>query len=377
MAVRHGKGTTAELRLSTKSWLYGSEASVFNTDVMLSMMMSLIRTAQMSLDPINWSRLTAIQQDGPHCTAFAPRVPQISKRNSSLAGSKALHNVEYLSLDCEQSVQRLRARGYNTILCECKAHAKERGDLGQCIQKHLRFFLFEDENDVVCIFQINRIFIGIHLNARVLKTFQCSSHYIVDHKSLSVGTSADTTKTMKFPVVRLLHRHRQMNRRVTTINRYPSKQGSFGPVTYGDINPCTSCRSGPWIARGTPIDCSNQWSISFTSVVHMATYFFPIKRSIPSTRNAGPGNDAGIRPGKGAIDQKRYLEVEPMVVNGKTCANYAMIIIIRCITFVTATLERSRHRIRNQKRDKLQFPKWHTRLLVSKRKFHNRNAHGH
>ncbi|KAG5450958.1 hypothetical protein CSKR_105286, partial [Clonorchis sinensis] len=66
--------------------------------------------------------------------------------------------------------------------CISTMHTKGRDDFGQFIQKHLRLLLFEDENDVVCILQLNNVFFTGYLNTRVLETLQRSSHYLIDHE---------------------------------------------------------------------------------------------------------------------------------------------------------------------------------------------------
>ncbi|GAA50525.1 vacuolar protein sorting-associated protein 26B [Clonorchis sinensis] len=43
--------------------------------------------------------------------------------------------------------------------------------------------LFEDDDDVVCIFQINKVFVRGYLNTGVLKTFQRFSYYLIDNGS--------------------------------------------------------------------------------------------------------------------------------------------------------------------------------------------------
>ncbi|KER25231.1 hypothetical protein T265_07271 [Opisthorchis viverrini] len=51
------------------------------------------------------------------------------------------------------------------------------------MSEYLRLLLlFEHENDVVCIFQIDKVFFTGYLNTRVLETLQRSSHYFIDHK---------------------------------------------------------------------------------------------------------------------------------------------------------------------------------------------------
>ncbi|KAG5450529.1 hypothetical protein CSKR_101690 [Clonorchis sinensis] len=60
----------------------------------------------------------------------------------------------------------------------------QRSNFSQFIEKHLCLpFLFKDENDVVCIFQIDKVFFKSSLNTGIYKSFQRSSHYIVDHES--------------------------------------------------------------------------------------------------------------------------------------------------------------------------------------------------
>ncbi|KER28139.1 hypothetical protein T265_04970 [Opisthorchis viverrini] len=62
-------------------------------------------------------------------------------------------------------------------------HTKGRDDFGQFIQEYLRLLvLFEHENDVVCIFQIDKVFSTGYLNTRALETFQRSSHDFIDHE---------------------------------------------------------------------------------------------------------------------------------------------------------------------------------------------------
>ncbi|GAA52485.1 hypothetical protein CLF_108152, partial [Clonorchis sinensis] len=38
------------------------------------------------------------------------------------------------------------------------------------------------ENDIICIFQTEKVFVGSYLKTRSLKNFQCSSHYFIDHE---------------------------------------------------------------------------------------------------------------------------------------------------------------------------------------------------
>ncbi|KER23097.1 hypothetical protein T265_08950 [Opisthorchis viverrini] len=63
----------------------------------------------------------------------------------------------------------------------CKVQTKGQDDFCQFIQKQLRLLLlFEHENDVVCIFQIDKAFFTGYLNTMVSETFQRSSHYFID-----------------------------------------------------------------------------------------------------------------------------------------------------------------------------------------------------
>ncbi|KAG5447306.1 hypothetical protein CSKR_110153 [Clonorchis sinensis] len=62
-------------------------------------------------------------------------------------------------------------------------HTKGRDDSDQFIQKHLRLLLlFEDENDIVCIFQIDKVFAAGYVNTGVLEAFQRSSHEFIDRE---------------------------------------------------------------------------------------------------------------------------------------------------------------------------------------------------
>ncbi|KER26924.1 hypothetical protein T265_05911 [Opisthorchis viverrini] len=62
-------------------------------------------------------------------------------------------------------------------------HTKGRDDFDQFIQEYLRLLLlFEHENDVVCIFQIDKVYFTGYLNTRVLETLQSSSHYFIDYE---------------------------------------------------------------------------------------------------------------------------------------------------------------------------------------------------
>ncbi|GAA54980.1 hypothetical protein CLF_106296 [Clonorchis sinensis] len=71
----------------------------------------------------------------------------------------------------------------------CLKKLKKKGNTGHpCLsplnvvtQKHLRL-LFENENDVVWIFQIDKGFVSGYLIIGILKTFHCSSHYLIDHE---------------------------------------------------------------------------------------------------------------------------------------------------------------------------------------------------
>ncbi|KAG5443935.1 hypothetical protein CSKR_100817 [Clonorchis sinensis] len=65
-------------------------------------------------------------------------------------------------------------------------HTKGRDDFGQFIQKHLRLLLFEDENDVICIFHIDKVFVTGFWNTGIVETFQRSSHDLFPGHS-SVG----------------------------------------------------------------------------------------------------------------------------------------------------------------------------------------------
>ncbi|GAA55038.1 pol-related protein [Clonorchis sinensis] len=51
----------------------------------------------------------------------------------------------------------------------------------------------DDENDVVCILQIDKVFFTGYLNIRVLETLQRSSHYLIDHESHTLRVSGDRT----------------------------------------------------------------------------------------------------------------------------------------------------------------------------------------
>ncbi|KAG5448326.1 hypothetical protein CSKR_107041 [Clonorchis sinensis] len=80
---------------------------------------------------------------------------------------------------------RMKHEGWDTARLSKPGQGKSRGrgrvrttdipvrgdDFGQFIQKHLRL-LFEDENDVLCIFQIDNVLVRSYLNTGVLMTFQ-------------------------------------------------------------------------------------------------------------------------------------------------------------------------------------------------------------
>ncbi|GAA57177.1 hypothetical protein CLF_112288 [Clonorchis sinensis] len=77
------------------------------------------------------------------------------------------------SVDCNLRVHRLDVYGHELIYCGCKAHTEGRADFGQSIEtKRLRLLLFEGENDIVCVFQIDKVFVSRCLNIGVLKNFQ-------------------------------------------------------------------------------------------------------------------------------------------------------------------------------------------------------------
>ncbi|GAA52435.1 hypothetical protein CLF_108074 [Clonorchis sinensis] len=55
----------------------------------------------------------------------------------------------------------------------------------QFIQKRMRLiFLFENEDDVVCVFQIDKVHVRGYLNTVDLKTIQHSSHQLIPQKTL-------------------------------------------------------------------------------------------------------------------------------------------------------------------------------------------------
>ncbi|KAG5443304.1 hypothetical protein CSKR_109066 [Clonorchis sinensis] len=79
---------------------------------------------------------------------------------------------------------------HDLALCGCDVHTKGRDDFGQFIQKRLRhLLLFEDENDVICILQIDKVFFASYLNTRVLETLRLSSHYLLVTKLKRNGKS--------------------------------------------------------------------------------------------------------------------------------------------------------------------------------------------
>ncbi|GAA47387.1 hypothetical protein CLF_100297 [Clonorchis sinensis] len=85
---------------------------------------------------------------------------------------------------------------HDLTLCGCKVYTKGRNDFGQFIQKHMRLLLlFEYENDVVCIFQIDKVFVTGYLNTGVLETFRRSSFndYEVKSKWRELASLTDTT----------------------------------------------------------------------------------------------------------------------------------------------------------------------------------------
>ncbi|KAG5446549.1 hypothetical protein CSKR_101516, partial [Clonorchis sinensis] len=87
---------------------------------------------------------------------------------------RTLHNSQCPHLDCKLREHDLTIRG-------CKVHGEGRTTLAKsCGNLHL----FEDETDAICVFQIDKVFISGYLNTGVLKIFQRSSHYLIDHKWL-------------------------------------------------------------------------------------------------------------------------------------------------------------------------------------------------
>ncbi|KAG5445405.1 V-type proton ATPase subunit C 1-A [Clonorchis sinensis] len=101
---------------------------------------------------------------------------QISKRDPSLAFScidlichttirtnttskirKTLHHFRHLS-------------EYDLTRCGCTVYTKGRNEFGQFIQKHMHLLLCEHENDIVCVFQIDNVFVRGYLNTGALET---------------------------------------------------------------------------------------------------------------------------------------------------------------------------------------------------------------
>ncbi|KAG5444461.1 hypothetical protein CSKR_101863 [Clonorchis sinensis] len=121
----------------------------------------------------NRPSLTVIQQNSPHCSlintcleqANSTRALHLRALTSSVKlQSELIQLLRYLkrsttssvSLDCKWHVQRMHVQEHDPVLCGSKAPCKGWHDFGQFIQKNLHIILFEDENDTLCIFQIDK-----------------------------------------------------------------------------------------------------------------------------------------------------------------------------------------------------------------------------
>ncbi|KAG5450969.1 hypothetical protein CSKR_105278 [Clonorchis sinensis] len=126
----------------------------------------------------NRPSLTAIQQNSPHSNAT--RDLQIRAITSSVTlQSELIELPRYVKRSTTSSASpwivsgvfsdwMSRSMTLHFVGTKCN---QRRDDFVQFIQKHLRLLrLFEDENDVVRIFQIDKVFIRGHLNAVFWKT---------------------------------------------------------------------------------------------------------------------------------------------------------------------------------------------------------------
>ncbi|GAA57146.1 hypothetical protein CLF_112240 [Clonorchis sinensis] len=120
------------------------------------------------------------------------------------------------------------------------------------IRRQLLRFL-EDENDIICIFQIDKVFVMGHLNARVLETFQRSPHDFIDQKQGIQGiiklafsgvgaaeswrVSIHDKKTDQVPACETLSRLRQGRSPETPKLSYIASEGEAqNNVSLGEIN---------------------------------------------------------------------------------------------------------------------------------------------
>ncbi|KAG5449268.1 hypothetical protein CSKR_100643 [Clonorchis sinensis] len=113
---------------------------------------------------------------------LAAMSPEGSTRSEILQGCPSLGRSRYLKLASVDSCIDLicytivgsngTSKEHDLKLCGCRVYTKRRDDFGVFIQKYLRLLLlFEGENDFVCIFRIDKVFVSGCLNIRVLKTF--------------------------------------------------------------------------------------------------------------------------------------------------------------------------------------------------------------
>ncbi|KAG5452589.1 hypothetical protein CSKR_100475 [Clonorchis sinensis] len=104
----------------------------------------------------------------PSASATLNCVPKTALFLKNRGLACAVHGFDCFSLDCTWP--------------HVKEHAKGGYDFIQFVQKHMLFLLFfKDKNDVICILQIDNVFVRGYLGTRALKAFQ-RSHYFIDHE---------------------------------------------------------------------------------------------------------------------------------------------------------------------------------------------------
>ncbi|KAG5444816.1 hypothetical protein CSKR_108396 [Clonorchis sinensis] len=142
--------------LVTDSWTpshtsYGSETTIVER----------LKTSKFRCS--NRPSLTAIQQNSPHCslihTTRNPSRDLICHTSSRYAKHSTTSSASLWIVSSMFRSMTLHFVG------------------ARCIPKD-RMTL----NDVICIFQIDKVFVTGYLNTGVLETFQRSSHYFVDHE---------------------------------------------------------------------------------------------------------------------------------------------------------------------------------------------------
>ncbi|KAG5445311.1 hypothetical protein CSKR_105796 [Clonorchis sinensis] len=82
---------------------------------------------------------------------------------------------------------------HDLTLCGCKVHTKGRDDFDQLIQKHLRL-LFEEQKNIVCIFQIDKFFCQRLFEHRGFGDLP--ARQLTDRK---VGSSNPNSRSRQFP----------------------------------------------------------------------------------------------------------------------------------------------------------------------------------